>query len=148
MEVILIDEVKSLGFEGELVEVAPGYARNYLFPQGLAVRATEENKQKFERKQAEIEAHKERRIEEAQELADSLSTIKLTLEKSASEEGTLYGSVAPEDILEALVEQGIDGLNSQQVIMDEAIGELGEFTVRISLVGEIESEVEVEVVPA
>lgn len=148
MEVILTEEVKSLGFPGELVDVAPGYARNFLFPQNLAVRASGENREKFERKQADIEAQKERRLEEAQDLADSLSTISLTLEKSASEEGTLYGSVTPDDIVEALESNGIAGLNPRQVIIDEAIGELGEFSVRIRLVGDLEPEVEVEVVPA
>ncbi len=148
MEVILTEEVKSLGFPGELVDVAPGYARNFLFPQNLAVRASGENREKFERKQVDIEAQKERRLEEAQDLADSLSTISLTLEKSASEEGTLYGSVTPDDIVEALESNGIAGLNPRQVIIDEAIGELGEFSVRIRLVGDLEPEVEVEVVPA
>jgi len=148
VEVILTEEVKSLGFPGELVDVAPGYARNFLFPQNLAVRASGENREKFERKQADIEAQKERRLEEAQDLADSLSTISLTLEKSASEEGTLYGSVTPDDIVEALESNGIAGLNPRQVIIDEAIGELGEFSVRIRLVGDLEPEVEVEVVPA
>lgn len=148
MEVVLTEEVKKLGFKGELVEVADGYARNYLLPEGMAVRATKQNREKYERKQEEIEERKERRKEEAQDLADSLSTLQLTIEMEASEEGTLYGSVTPNEIVEALAEEGHEDISPKQIIMDESLGELGEYTVRVALVETVEAEVEVEVVPA
>ncbi len=148
MEVILTNEVKSLGFEGELVDVAAGYARNYLFPQGLAVRATAANKEQYRLKQEELEVQKKRRLEEAQELADALGTLNLKIAKAASEEGTLYGSVSPSDITEALAEEGYDSVETKQVIMDEAIRELGEHSIRIGLVGNIEAEIAIEIVPA
>ncbi len=147
MEVILTDDVKNLGLKGEVVDVADGYARNYLLPQQLVVRATEANRERFERNQEEIEQKREKMVEEAQDLADALETLTLTLEKVASEEGSLYGSVNQSDITDELSREGFDQVKSKQVIIDEAIKELGEYEVRINLAGSVEAKVSVEVVP-
>ncbi len=147
MEVILTEEVKKLGFKGELLEVADGYARNYLLPEGMAVRATKQNRDRYERREEEITAHKEERKDEAQDKADALSTLTLTIEEEASEEGTLYGSVSPADIMEALEENGFEEITTKQIIMDKSLAELGEYTIRVSLLDSIEAEVNVEVVP-
>lgn len=146
MEIILTENVRNLGIEGETVEVADGYARNYLFPEKMAVRATEANKKRFQRRRERLEKERREREEAARKLADSLEGEQVTLAESASDEGSLYGSVGQEDVLEALTEAGYEDLSAQQIVIDEPIRETGEHTVRVSLAGSISAEVKVEVV--
>lgn len=146
MEVILTEDVKNLGLEGEMHEVADGYARNFLFPEGIAVNATEQNKKQFEKEQEELEQRRNKLIEESQELADELETLSLTLEKAAAEEGKLYGSVKQNDLVDALHSEGYDQLRPEAILLAEPISEIGEYTFRVSLTGNVEPEVEVEVV--
>ncbi len=145
MEVILTEDVKNLGLKGEVVDVADGYARNFLLPQQMVVRATDANRERFERDQEDIEQQREEMIEEAQDRADALETLQLKLEKAASEEGSLYGSVSQADIAEELEREGFEEIKPKQVIIDEAIKELGEYEVRINLAGSVEARVSVEV---
>lgn len=145
MEIILTEDVKNLGLEGELHEVADGYARNFLLPKRKAVHANKNNKQRFQREQDEIQERREAMIAEAEEIANQLDDTQLKLEKAASEEGSLYGSVTQQNILQALEDEGIDVLSEEDVVINEAIREVGDYTVIINLAGSVQSEVEVEI---
>jgi large subunit ribosomal protein L9 len=148
MEIILTEDVKNLGLEGEIHNVADGYARNFLFPEQKAVQANDRNKEQYKRAQEEIQERREKMIEEAESLAENLNETSLTLEKPASEEGSLYGSVNQEDILEALHEEGFENLSKETVVINEAIREIGDYTVTINLAGSVQAEVEVEIAPS
>lgn len=145
MDVILTEDVKNLGLKGELHEVADGYARNFLLPEQKAVHTNERNQERFQKEQEKIEQRRQKMVEEAEELGDDLSKIDLTLEKSASEEGTLYGSVTQQDILDELDEEGFDSLTQENVVINEAVREVGDYTVTINLAGSVQTEVEVEI---
>lgn len=147
MEVILIEDVKNLGIEGEILEVADGYARNYLLPRQQVVRATDSNKKVYQKKQQDIEEQRELMEQKAQDRADALGTLDLKIQKAATEEGSLYGSLNAADIVEALVEEGFDDIKPKQIIISGPIREIGEYTVRINMVGSVEAEVDVEIVP-
>lgn len=148
MEVILTEDVKNLGLKGEMHEVADGYARNFLLPQQKAVHANENTKQQFKQEQEEIEQRRRKMIEEAEELAEELETVSIKLQEAASEEGNLYGSVTQEDLLEALEDEGFEGLSEENIVIDEAIREIDEYTIRINLAGSVEAEVDLEVAPS
>jgi large subunit ribosomal protein L9 len=147
MEVILIEDVKNLGIEGEILEVADGYARNYLLPRQQVVRATDSNKKVYQKKQQDIEEQRELMEQKAQDRADALGTLDLKIQKAATEEGSLYGSLNAADIVEALAEEGFDDIKPKQIIISGPIREIGEYTVRINMVGSVEAEVDVEIVP-
>lgn len=145
MEVILTEDVKNLGLEGEMHDVADGYARNFLLPQQKAVNATRTNKERYKEEQEKIEERREKMIADAEELAEDLAEITLTIEKSASEEGNLYGSVSQEDILEKFADEGFDSLTKKNIVINDAIREIGEYTITINLAGSVQTEVEVEI---
>ncbi len=147
MEVILVQDVKNLGIEGEILEVADGYARNYLLPRQQVVRATDSNKKVYQKKQQDIEEQREQMEQKAQDRADALETLDLQIQKAATEEGSLYGSLNAADIVDALVEEGFDDIKPKQIIISDPIREIGEYTVRINMVGSVEAEVDVEIVP-
>lgn len=147
IEVILRDDVTSLGKAGELVRVRPGYARNYLLPQGLAYEATAGNRKRIE---AETRARTARLATEkagAEELAARLRETPLTLTGQAGEEGKLFGSITASDIAEALKASGID-IDRRKVELTHPIKSLGEHTVAVRIHPEVPAEVRVTVVPA
>ncbi len=145
MEVILTEDVKNLGLQGELHDVAAGYARNYLLPEKKAVHANDRNKERFQKEQEKIQERRREMVEEAEELSEELSEISLTIEKPASEEGTLYGSVSQEDILSEFEEEGFNSLTAENIVINEAIREVGKYTVTTNLAGSVQAEVEVEI---
>jgi len=141
MKVILLSRVSSLGERWETIEVADGYARNYLIPKGLAIPATEANLRKIEE-----ERKRGREKGKAEELAKKLSGMKLSLVKKAGEEGTLFGSITSMEIAEALKEKGIE-LDRRKIVIDEPIKKVGTYQVRVKLHTEVEERIEIEVVP-
>jgi large subunit ribosomal protein L9 len=145
VEIILTEDVKNLGLKGELHDVADGYARNFLLPEQKAVHANEQNRNRYKQEQDEIEARRKRMIDEAEELADSLDGLEFTIEKPASEEGNLYGSVTQEDFLEILEDEGFEDLSKEAIVINEAIREIGDYTITINLAGSVQAEVEVEI---
>lgn len=145
VEVILRKDVADLGHAGDMVDVKPGYARNYLLPQGLALRATEGNRTRFEEERRQIEQAAERERERAQELAKDLEDRSLTFNRRAGEEGRLFGSVTSTDIAEALEAEGLD-IDRRLIRLEESIKELGVFTVPIRLHADVEPEIKVWVV--
>jgi len=148
MEVILKENVKNLGLEGELVDVADGHARNLLFPQGMAVRATQQNLDRYEEQREQLEERRDKLEADAQELADRLHTLSLEIEKNASEEGSLYGSVSQSDIGDIIREEGFEDIKDKQIIIEKSIKEVGEYSIRVKVFESVETEVELEVVPA
>jgi len=145
MDVILREDVEKLGTRGQLVKVAPGYARNFLLPNKMAVAATESNKKIVEQ---ERQAHlrREAKVEgEAQEVGKMLGTVAITISQKAGENDQLFGSVTSKDIAEALEKQGYT-IERRKIVLDEPIKTLGEFKVPIRLHREVTAEVTVHVV--
>lgn len=140
MKVILLRDLKASGRRGEVVDVKPGHARNYLIPQGLAVEATPQNQRWFEEQRVKIEARVAKEREAATRVAESLAGVGLTLAKRADEAETLYGSVTAAEIVEALAEKGFD-IDRKQVDLEGGIKTLGEHHVRIELHPEVIVEI-------
>ena len=136
IELILMQRVEKLGQMGELVKVKPGYARNYLLPQGKAIRATKANLAQFESQRAQLEAQNLKRREEAERVAERMEGLSVVLIRSAGESGSLYGSVSARDISDACTAAGLT-LGRQQVLLDQPIKTLGLSTVRVELHPEV-----------
>jgi large subunit ribosomal protein L9 len=146
MEVILREDVKTLGKAGELVRVRPGYARNYLLPQGLAYEASEGNKKRIagEQKARAAKVAEERAGAEAE--AAKLGQVAVTIRAKAGEEGKLFGSVTSQDIADALAAQG-QPVDKRRIELEHPIKMLGWHTVPVRLHSEVMAEVRVQVVP-
>jgi large subunit ribosomal protein L9 len=144
VDLILLQRVEKLGQMGELVSVKPGYARNFLLPQGKAVRATKANKERFERERAQLEAMNLKRREEAERVAERVTGLTVTLIRQASESGALYGSVTSRDIADATTAAGLT-ISRAQVLLVHPIKTLGISTVRVELHPEVIITVKVNV---
>jgi len=144
MEVILREDIEKLGSRGEVVKVAPGYARNFLIPKRLAVMATESNKKIVEQ---ERQAHlrKEAKAKgEAEDLAKIMSGVSVTITQKAGENDQLFGSVGSKDVSDALAAKGYQ-IDRRKVQLEEPIKQLGEFKVPVRLHKEVTVEVTVVV---
>ena len=144
MEVILRDDIKSLGKAGDLVRVKPGYARNYLLPQGLAYEATEGNKKRIV---AETKARNVRLAAEkdaALATAAGLAAVALTFTRKAGEEGKLFGSITSQDIADSLAAQG-KTVDKRRIELPHPIKAVGEHTVIVRLHPEVHADVRVTV---
>jgi large subunit ribosomal protein L9 len=144
MEIVLLERVEHLGQLGEVVKVKPGYARNFLFPQKKALRATPSNLEYFEKRKVDLQAQNDKRRKEAESQAKKVDGVALVVVRQASEAGQLYGSVAARDIVEALAETGIT-LERRQVNLNEPLKALGIFPVKISLHPEVTVSVTVNI---
>lgn len=144
MQIILLERVPHLGQMGEVVTVRPGYARNFLIPQGKALRATKAALADFERRRAQLEARNLERKQEAQALASKVDGQSVIILRQASETSHLYGSVNARDVAVAFTEAGIS-LDRQQVRLDEPLKMLGVHTVKVALHPEVEVSVVVNV---
>lgn len=147
IELLLTEEIPSLGKQGEIVRVRPGYARNYLLPYGLATVATTVNKRRVEKHRAAQEQVRADRRKTIQELANSVSKYSVTLEANATPEGHLYGSILANDISKALKAASYP-VEPDHVRLDGPLKELGMYTVKLHFAPEIETEVKVWVVPS
>jgi large subunit ribosomal protein L9 len=144
MELILLERVENLGQMGDLVTVKPGYARNFLLPKGKALRATEENKKRFENERAQLEADNLARKGEAEEMAKKMEGLSVSLIRAASEMGQLYGSASSRDIADLVTEAGFT-IAKNQIDLNTAIKTLGLFPVRVALHPEVSVEVTVNI---
>ena len=144
MQIILLERVEKLGKLGDVVNVKPGYARNYLLPTGKALRANKGNLEKFEAERTERETRNADAKTAAQIRAGSMDGLTVALVRAASEMGQLFGSVSSRDIANAIVESGHD-LDKRQVNMDKSIKTLGLFPIRVSLHAEVDAIVTVNV---
>lgn len=147
IELLLADDVEFLGKRGDVVRVRPGFARNYLLPNGFATLATEANKRRVQRHQENIEQLEVDRVKQLKVRADAVGKYSVTLEANANEEGHLYGSIMGPDISKALKAAGYQ-VEPDNVRLDGPLKELGMYTVKIHLHAEAQSEVKVWVVPA
>jgi large subunit ribosomal protein L9 len=145
MKVILRKEIDKLGSIGDVVDVANGYARNYLVPRGMAYLATESNVKRVEEEKKQIAKQEIRTEEMAREKAKNLSELSLTFIVKATEDDQLYGSVSDGDIAEKLKEKGFD-VDKKMVILEEPIKTLGVFTIEIRLHPEVLGQVKVWIV--
>ncbi|MGL4941574.1 MAG: 50S ribosomal protein L9 [Thermoguttaceae bacterium] len=146
VQLLLIQTVDPLGKQGDIVEVRPGYAINYLIPQGLATIATDHHKRMVEKHKVKLAEIQRQRLKSLQVLGDDIKKKSVSIEANANEEGHLYGSVGPDDIVKALRAEGFV-LTSDQIRLTGPLKELGLYTVRIYLGHDIESELKVWVVP-
>lgn len=144
MEVILLERIEKLGQMGDLVTVKPGYARNFLLPQGKALRATEANKKRFETDRAQLEAENLARKGEAEQVAAKMEGMSVTLIRAASEMGQLYGSASSRDIADRIIDAGVT-ITRNQVDLNTAIKTLGLFPIRIVLHPEVSVDVTVNI---
>jgi len=137
MQVILLERISRLGQMGETVKVKDGFARNFLLPQGKALRANEANKKKFEGQRAQLEARNLERKNEAQKIADQLDGKTFVVVRSAGETGQLYGSVSTRDISDIVTAEGFS-VGRNQVELNQPIKTIGLTNVAIALHPEVE----------
>jgi large subunit ribosomal protein L9 len=146
MQVILLERVQNLGELGESVKVKPGYARNYLIPQGRAVIATAANVAEFEAKRAELEQQEAQALASVQARADALQGKEITLARKTGEEGKLFGSVGPQDIADALTESGTPVSRNEVRLVNDTLRQVGDYEVGVHLYADVEASITVHVV--
>ena len=146
MKVILKETISSLGIIGSETNVADGYARNYLLPQGKAVPATVQQRKILEQEKAKFELQIAKEKEFAQEMANRLGAVMVTIASKVHEADKLYGSVTVREILYALKKQDVE-VEKRMVLLNEPIKTIGTFKVPIRVYQGIEPEITVEVVP-
>jgi large subunit ribosomal protein L9 len=144
MQIILLERVEKLGQMGDQVNVKPGFARNYLLPQGKALRATPDNVKRFETERAQLEAQNLERRKEAEAVGAKMADLSVIIIRAASEAGHLYGSVNARDIADAVTAGGFT-VTRGQIILDKPIKTLGIFDLRIRLHPEVTEVVKVNV---
>ena len=146
MEVILLEKVAQLGDPGDLVNVKAGYGRNFLIPNGKAIRADEENKAEYEkRKEALLLAEAERK-DLATNLASGMESLVIEITAEVSEEGTLYGSVGTREIADALVEKGHQVEKSAVRLPEGVLKEVGEYSIDVELHPEVIAPITVKII--
>src|SRR6185503_2214665 len=140
------ESVKHVGKVGDIVEVSPGYARNYLLPRDLAVQPTPNNVKKVEERRKEIEKQERERREQQAELIKTLSGVEVHLERRANEQGHLFGSVSATDIAKALQAQGY-AVEPDDVLLPGKLDQINTYQVRVKFADELETELKVWVAP-
>lgn len=147
MDIILLEKIRNLGDLGDQVTVKPGYGRNFLIPQGKAVRATKANQEVFESRRAELELAAKEALDKATARAAEFEGVTIEIARRASEEGKLFGSVAVTDIIDAVTASGLT-LDKVEVNLPEgAIKVIGDYEVAISLHPEVSFNLKISVVP-
>ncbi|MBF0449456.1 MAG: 50S ribosomal protein L9 [Candidatus Magnetomorum sp.] len=145
MKVILKETIESLGIIGSEVVVARGYARNYLLPQGKAIMATPENRNKMAQERVKIDLQIAKERSTAEELAKRIGDVVCQVSVKVSEEGTLYGSVQVRDIINSLKDMEIT-VDKRQILLKDPIKELGSFKVPVRLYQDVEPKISIEVI--
>ncbi len=140
MELILLEKVNNLGLMGDQVKVKPGFARNYLLPQKKALKNTEENRKYFEDTKVEIEARNLELRNEAQAVSEKIDGQEFIVIRSASETGSLYGSVSKRDIATAATEGGLS-IDRRQIELNRPFKEIGIYQVKVNLHPEVETSI-------
>lgn len=145
MQVILLQKVRNLGDLGDQVKVRPGYGRNFLVPKGYALPATKENVRVFEERRSELMAASEERLDRARGRAEKLGGRSFVVPMRASDEGKLYGSVGPQEIVDVVTGEGFE-LDAREVVLpDGPLRTIGRFTAQLQLHAEVEVEIGVVV---
>jgi large subunit ribosomal protein L9 len=146
VEVILLKDQRHLGTRGEVIKVKPGFARNYLLPQGIALEATPGNMKVFESLKAKIDALHNRERDAAQAIADRLEGTRVEVAKRVGETETLYGSVTATEVADLLAAKGFE-IDRRRIDLEGGIKTVGDHEVRIDLHAEVEAKIIVTVVP-
>ena len=145
IQVILTEDVPTLGRSGELVAVKPGYGRNYLIPQGMAVLATTKNVARLEHERRQIESATAKVRKDNEGVASRLSGVTITLERQVGEENKLFGSVTTRDIEEALRAKGIE-VDRRKIHLGQPIKALGDHNVSVKIAKDVVAQIKVVVV--
>lgn len=139
MQIILLQKVQNLGDLGEVVKVKPGYARNYLIPQGKASMATEANIEIFQQRKAELISKEKDSLAAATARAESIEGLEVTVSSNASPEGKLYGSIGTREIAEKLTENGFPVDKSEVTLSEGVFREVGEYDVELKFHADVTS---------
>jgi len=145
MKVILKEDVKTIGNMGEIVDVADGFARNYLVPKGLAAEANVKNIRSMEHEKKIIQEKSKKIKASAQSLSEQIANITLTMKAKAGEEGRLFGSVTSMDIAELLRNEGLE-IDKKKISLDEPIKRLGTYAVNVKLHSDVSAQLTIQVV--
>ena len=145
MQIILLEKVERLGNLGEIVNVKPGFARNYLLPQGKALRATKDAIAKFEAEKSAIEKLNSNKKSEAEKVAEKIDGKTIVIIRSASDSGQLYGSVTTRDIATSISELSGDNITRNNVILENPIKSIGYFDFKIKLHPEVIAKIKINV---
>ena len=145
MEIILLDKIDNLGNVGDVVRVKPGYARNYLFPKGLAVRSSKRNIAFVEEKRKNIELKIAKEEQASQAIFDSLKNIEISMEVEVGENDKLFGSVTTMDLQKALNDKNIQ-IEKQDILLDNPIKSLGGYDIPIKVTPSLKQNIKVNVV--
>src|SRR5512144_3168750 len=144
MKVILKENVEHLGHIGDIVKVAPGYARNFLLPKGFALLANEKNTKALAHAKRQLEYKKNKMLEGAKGLAAKIEAITLTLVHNAGEEGKLFGSVTNMELAEQLKAQGVE-IDRKKIVLSDPIKQLGEYSITVKVHPEVSANLKVVV---
>ena len=147
MDVILLKDVDGLGLAGDIVNVKPGYARNYLAPLGLALRASKRNLAIADEKKNVAKARNQRANKVNQDLADALAKVELTIEMQVGDEEKLFGSVTTQDLHKALLEKDLD-IDRHMILLDEPIKALGVYDIPIKVSDDLQPGIKLYVIKA
>jgi len=145
LEIILLKDKEKIGKAGEKVEVADGFARNYLIPQGFALKSTESNLKRFKEINRQRNIRKERKLKKAKELAEKIKSLSITIPVKVGEKDQVFGSVTKKDIAEQMKEKGYE-VPKSNIKLEEPIKSLGIYEVPVSLEAGINTEVKVWVI--
>ncbi|MBM4135779.1 MAG: 50S ribosomal protein L9 [Nitrospira sp.] len=145
MKVILKEDVKNIGKMGDIVNVADGHARNYLVPKGLALEANMKNIKSLEHEKRIIQEKAKKLKNVAQDIAEKITTISLTMKAKAGDEGKLFGSITTKDIAEALKNEGIE-VDKKKISLEEPIKRLGSYSVNVKIHPEISTQLTIQVI--
>ena len=147
MEIILLQDVDTLGTSGDILIVKPGYARNYLFPRGLAVRSSKRNRALADEKKKVAKARAMREAKAYEDLMNNLKKTEITIEVEVGGEDRLFGSVTSQNIYEALIEKGIE-VDRHAILLEEPIKALGIYDIPVKITKGLNQEVKVYVIQA
>ncbi len=145
MKVVLLDDVKGQGKKGEVVDVAEGYARNYLFPKKLAVEATPGKLKEISQQKAAFDRQKQKELEDAKVLSEKMKGMRVNIEAKVGEGGKLFGAIGNKDISDCLSKQHNLKIDKKKIILKEPIKNLGEHQVTVKLHPEVKNAITVVV---
>ena len=146
MEVILLKDVEKLGFKHDLVDVKPGYGRNFLIPQGIALIANDRNRKKLDELKAKEAAAEAARLSEYQEMAEKLKDVTLNIGAKSGTSGKIFGSITAIQIGNALKEQCEVEIDRRKIVVPDDIKELGTYDVTLNLHPEVTTSVKIDVI--
>jgi large subunit ribosomal protein L9 len=146
VKVILLEDVKKIGKKGDLVNVADGYARNYLFPRNLAKEATSGSIKQLKQEKKAMENKKKKELELAKEVAEKISKSSVTVKAKSGDQGKLFGSITSKDIANELKKQHNIDVDRRKIELSEPIKTLGNYKVNIKLAPEVEAELTVKII--